>query len=282
MKITTVCQNVQGLNDPLKLDIVRQYYRSLFASIEVLCLQEHHLRGERLLALQSSFWPQAQFYGVDAEPGFGNTPQEVGAGTGGVCMWVSPRVAHLVTASRQSQDGRGQWIRMGGLAGGDVSILNVYASTSVRERSFLWEELREELPKDCCWIICGDWNFVEHIRDKSNLNGRVITTGESRVFSLLKDALNVGENFRSSNGVRFTWDNRRVGAARSLARLDRFYTFAHAGAGLDPVIDCHIKGDCYHADHLPVLCSVLLQPIPKRTSTYKMSSLHLKDPVVVA
>ena len=100
------------------------------------------------------------------------------------------------------------------------------------------------------------------------------------MFTLLKDALGVGENFRSTNGVRFSWDNRRDGQMRALARLDRCYVFLQVGAGAEPVTEYLIKGDCYHSDHLPVLCSVQLQLVPKRNSAYKMSSLYLKNPEV--
>lgn len=238
-------------------------------------------RGDRLASLGSSFWPQARFFGVEAEAGFGNEPHEVGAGTGGVCMWVAPRISHLVTSSGQAGGGRAQWVRFGGLPGGDVAVLNVYASTHARERAFLWEELAASLPRDCRWLILGDWNFVECRSDKSNLNGRLISTGENRVFSLLKDALGVGEHFVSTNGVRFTWDNKRIGPTRSLARLDRCYSFLQIGAGLEPVTEYYIRGDCYHSDHLPVQCTVQLQPQPRRKSSFKMSSQYLKDPEVV-
>lgn len=282
MKITTVMQNVQGLNDPLKVEVVRHYFRPLFRGLEVLCFQEHHLRGAKLDALKYSFWPQASFFGCEAAVGFGHVQGDAGVGTGGVCMWIASHIAHLVTAFGHTQCGRAQWVRLSGLPGGDISILNIYASTSARIRCALWEELLVSLPRDCRWSMRGDWNFVERQVDKSNLNGRIITVGECRVFTLLKDALEVSDQFPDTGRLKFYWDNMRRLGLRSLARLDRCYSFQQLGAGPSPVVEYYIRGDCNHADHLPICHTVqLLPPVPKK-SFYKMSSYYLKDPVVKA
>lgn len=155
MKITSISQNVQGLNDPLKLHGVRHYFRRQFQGIDILCLQEHHLRGAKLRALERSFWSQATFLEKEAAVGFGYTPGDVGAGMGGICMWVGPQLGHRITESGFSQCGRAQWTRFSGLPGGDICFINVYASTSSRARCVLWEELLESLPRDTRWILGG-------------------------------------------------------------------------------------------------------------------------------
>lgn len=124
-------QNAQGLNDALKLGVVRHYFRPLFGGLEVLCFQEHRLRGAKLEALKNSFWPQAKFFGCEAAVGFGHDVGDVGAGTGGVCMWIAPHIAHLVSASGHTPCCLAQWVRLSGLSGGDMSILNVYAGLGV-------------------------------------------------------------------------------------------------------------------------------------------------------
>lgn len=74
------------------------------------------------------------FFGVDAEVGFGNTPLSIEAGKGGVCLWLAPRLSHLISSSGQARGGRAQWIRFSRLPGGDVAVLNVYASNCARDR----------------------------------------------------------------------------------------------------------------------------------------------------
>ena len=55
MKITTYTQNVQGLNEALKVDVVRHYYRPLLAGIDILCFQEHRLRDAKSKNLKLLF-----------------------------------------------------------------------------------------------------------------------------------------------------------------------------------------------------------------------------------
>ena len=50
MKLTIVSQNVQGMNDGTKTDVIRNYYRPLLCELDVVCLQELKLRGAQLQA----------------------------------------------------------------------------------------------------------------------------------------------------------------------------------------------------------------------------------------
>jgi hypothetical protein len=43
MKITLLSQNLQGLNNPSKVDTVSHYFQPLLISVDVLCFQEHLL-----------------------------------------------------------------------------------------------------------------------------------------------------------------------------------------------------------------------------------------------
>jgi hypothetical protein len=106
MKVTIISQNAQGLNDLTKVEILRNYFRPLLSNIEILCLQEHKLQGNRLLALKNQVWPQGKFYSQEAAAG-----NQVAAGCGGICMWVAPSIAHLVYAEGHSQSGQAQWVR---------------------------------------------------------------------------------------------------------------------------------------------------------------------------
>jgi exonuclease III len=184
MKITIMTQNVQGLNDPNKVDIVKNYFRPYLPSIDFLCLQEHKFRGNNVVTLKSKIWSRACFYYQDATVG-----NQVQAGCGGICTWVSPRLTHLVSTIGHSRCDRALWIRLSSVPSIDVAILNVYASNSIRERCQLWQELIDILPLDCKWILAGDWNFVSSQRDKTSECGRLISGIEAGIFAQLIDLL---------------------------------------------------------------------------------------------
>lgn len=143
-------------------------------------------------------------------------------------------------------------MRLGGTQGGDIAVLNVYASNCARQRCVLWEWLLSSLPCDCRWMRCSDWNFVEHQADKSTFNGRIISVDKSRVFSLLKNALGVEDSFPNNSTLKFSWDNKCYNGLRSLACLDRCYSFLQCGAGPSPITSYFILGNARHSNHLPV------------------------------
>jgi len=147
---------------PLKGDLIKNYYWTLLSSIDILCFQEHKLTGDKLLSFGKHIWPRALFFGREASLGYGHDLGDVGAGKGGVCMWISPKLQNMVQSSGYSRCGRAQWVRLQGTPDRDLAILNVYASTIVLEHIEFWDELTTCLFKDCRWVLCGDWNFVEH------------------------------------------------------------------------------------------------------------------------
>jgi len=114
MKVTIFTQNLQGTNCPLKVDIVRNYFWALKASIDILCFQEYRLRGTKLLDFGQTIWPRAKFIGKEAAIGYGHGAGEEGAGKGGVCMWVSPNIQHMISLLGFSKCGRAQWVRLKG------------------------------------------------------------------------------------------------------------------------------------------------------------------------
>jgi exonuclease III len=209
MKVAIMSQNLQGLNDESFTKIVSNYYQIHVKNLEILCFQEHKLRGDKLAVLGSRIWKGATFMAKEAEAAYNNVPDGPEAGRGGVCLWVSPQVQHLISTIGKSRSRRAQWMRLVGIAGGDIAILNVYAPNSTAARCELWEELIETLPKDCRWLCAGDWNFVERRQDKSRNNNYIMTAEERRLFELLKSTFDIHDPFPASNMVRYSWDNRR-------------------------------------------------------------------------
>lgn len=145
MKINLLYQNVQGLNDPQKIKIVRNYVRRHTATLDFLWLQEHKLRGNSLTILRNLIWPGAEFYGQEAATTYNNTLLPDRVGSGGMCLWVTPRLIHLIKDSESSRRGRVQCIRLSRISGDDIAILNVDAPLKSVERCELWLELSHVL-----------------------------------------------------------------------------------------------------------------------------------------
>ena len=62
MIVSLLSQNVQGLNDSEKLDTVKNYYKSHLRKVDVICVQELKLRGDRLYAIKDTMWQGAVFF----------------------------------------------------------------------------------------------------------------------------------------------------------------------------------------------------------------------------
>lgn len=67
---------------------------------------------------------------------------------------------------------------------------------------------------------------------------------------------------------------------RSLARLDRIYSFQPSSINSSPIVEYYIRGDSNHSDHLLVWGRVLLQTKPSRKSSYKMNAFYLDNKIV--
>jgi exonuclease III len=282
MKLKLMIQNVQELNDPHAVNRIKNYYFSKFSSLDVLCFQEHKLRGQSLLDLKFKIWNQALFLSCEASVGYGHEVDQAGAGCGGLCIFISPKIQHLVHSHSVVNRNQAQWVMFKGVPGGDVAVANIYAPNSSQERIMLWRGLINCLPQGCRWILGGDWNAVEHVKDKSSRGGRIISEVEKFEFELLKAHLQVSDFFKNNQLIAYMWDNHRMDGHRVLARLDRFYLFSNLNGVADKhVTGYSIQGDAGHSDHLPVTCTVEFKQEKPKGARYKMNAAYLKDSEVV-
>ena len=157
--------------------------------------------------------------------------------------------------------------------------MNVYAPHTPALRCILWLKLLSSLPRDCRWVLLGDWNFVERREDKSNHRASASSEEEKRLFGELKDLLQVEDKFPSSHNIKFSWDNHKRDGNRILARLDRYYTFSNP-ANPASKENYRILGDCSLADHLPVRRQLCFETPVQRKSAYVMNATHLKGKTV--
>ena len=137
MKVTIIHQNVQGLNEKAKGEVIKNYYRRHLGSAEIICFQEHKLRGARLQAISGLMWQGAGFFSQEAKVAYNNESNDDRAGSGGIGMWIAPKLTHLICDSGHTRGGNAQWVRLHGVPGMDLAILNVYAPHSSQERCLL-------------------------------------------------------------------------------------------------------------------------------------------------
>lgn len=272
MRETILLQNVQGLKDPTKVDIVRNYYNPLILGIDFLCFQEHKLSGQKIVVLHHQMWAGVGFYGNEAVIAYRSKNNVVDAGSEGVCTWVAPRLHLLVKSSYYSQFGRAQWLILRRTKGGDIAIFNVYASHTSTKRCELWHELIAKFPQDLRWVMVGNRNFIKRRSDKANANSMMIPENKQRVFLALIVAIEVDDPFWIANIIKFSWDSRR---RRPMARLDRMYAWV-VPRRPTTCSKYRICGDYAYSDRYPVWKQIELQTGERWASIYEMNVTYLQ------
>lgn len=284
MKVQIYSQNIQGAYNSLAPLRVRNYYKAHFKNIDVLCFQEHKLRGTKLLDFGNKVWRRATYLGCDASLGYNDQDGQEGAGKGGICMFISSKLAPFIHSHGNIGLNLGQWVRFKNLPGGDLAIANIYAPHSnSNARVHLWQDLVRLLDPDCRWILCGDWNMVESYLDKSSTCGRVLSRVEKFEFDCLKAHCQVEYFFSYEGPINLSWHSKRKDGPRVLARLDRFYSFASSDSNPSSHISKNIiLGDCGLLHHLPICLEIQVAKSKPTSSHYKMNGSYLHNPEVVA
>ena len=237
MIIKAITFNVRGLNEPRKIERLRQYFQNMQGGADIIMLQEHKLRGEKAGTLGKLLFPNGKCWIQKADQGYNINGSE-GAGRGGICTFLNNKLTPLVTDQGNILGNKAFWICLQGLPGGDLGILNIYAPNESRARIVLWQELTLRLPTDYKWLVSGDFNMVENAQDKSALCSKTMPQGEKIVSEAFKSSLHLADTFNHNGRLRFSWDNRRRDGGRILGRLDQHYvssfppasprTFTHA------------------------------------------------------
>lgn len=174
MKLHILTHNVIGLNDPSSVTRHNLFLRLVTPRVDVLLIQEHKLRGGKLSNLGQRLMPWRQGWLLDAEAGYKSWLNPNGVGKGGVGTILATKYARLVIAAGSLMQNKVLWINLEGIDGGNLGIACVYAPNIPSQRDALWLDMVEHLPKDCNWIIGGDFNMTERHEDKSHDCGRSI------------------------------------------------------------------------------------------------------------
>lgn len=122
--------NLQGVNGALAPQKVKNYCSLHFRHLDILCFQEHKLRGTKFQHFGNKIWRQATFLGCEAEEGYNHLDGVEGAGKGGICTFISPRLSPFLHSHGSIGTNLAQWCHFSNLPGGDIAFLNVYAPYS--------------------------------------------------------------------------------------------------------------------------------------------------------
>ena len=161
MKWNIITHNIRGLNDLDNIAKESCFLKSLTPRIDVVMIQEHKLRGRALENLGTRLMPEYASWILEAALGERSWLNPNAAGKGGVGIILAQKYAKLVMTHGALYDNRVVWIKMEGIEGGNIGIACVYAPNIPTERRHLWHIMVDSLPKDCEWIIGGDFNMTE-------------------------------------------------------------------------------------------------------------------------
>lgn len=89
--------------------------------------------------------------GREALVDYDHDSTKAGAERDGACMWVAPRLQHLILNSRHTRYEWIVWVQLRALLCVDLILLTLHAATVPVD----WEEQAPYLPRKCRWILCG-------------------------------------------------------------------------------------------------------------------------------
>ena len=246
--------------------------------LDVVMIQEHKLRGKALENLGTHLMPGYASWILEAAPGEKSWLNPNAAGKGGVGILLARKYARLVTDHGALYDNRVVWIKLEGIEGGNIGLICIYAPNIPTERRHLWHIMVDALPKDCEWILGGDFNMTERPEGKSNDCGRAISNLEKLTWNELLNAFQVNDMFVHQGGPRFSWDNGQKGQARRLARLDIFYTPKQSRLSIQHG-NYFIHGYSVGSDHSPVQIELCIGNSEVRKSAFKWNIFYLQGEI---
>ncbi len=64
--------------------------------------------------------------------------------------------------------------------------------------------MKEKIPRNCNWILCGDLNMVECHENKSSMCGKLTLEKDKLSLELLKNILEIQELIRIEGGLKYS------------------------------------------------------------------------------
>jgi endonuclease/exonuclease/phosphatase family metal-dependent hydrolase len=150
--------------------------------------------------------------------------QRMSAGT---AILVDRRTAPLVVDNGILMEGRAQFIKLQAANNGTLTIVNVYAAQTSRNRALLWKTISKAELDSNNTIIGGDFNHQEETSCRGITSGRHMHRREAASWHHmtlqygLSDAW-CSDSFRKMSKKAYTFDNRRSGASSTVSKINKF------------------------------------------------------------
>ena len=258
MKWNLITHNIRDLNDPENITKERCFLNSLTPRIDVVMIQKHKLRGMTLENLGSRLMPGYASWILEAALGERSWLNPNAAGKWEVGIIIVHKYAKLVMAHIALYNNSVVWIKLEGIERKNIGFACVYATNIPTKKMHLLHIMVELLPKDCEWIIGGDFNMTEKIQYNSNDCGRAISDLERLTWNGLLNAFQLHDTYVYQEGPKLSWHNGQKDHTCRLARLDRFYTPTQSRLGVKHTtyfIHEYLVG----SDHFPVQMEVYVR-----------------------
>jgi exonuclease III len=228
-RLTIGTQNARGLGQGLAGRRKRKELKNLFTNTtpptDILLLQETKLPEDACLR-QARY---IEFRGGTNLWNEGSFSAQSGRIKGGTCIVLSERMAASITHHGILYPGRAQYVVIRLSARLHIGIINVYAFSHTGPRAMLWNHLANATLPEAQWILAGDFNNIEHPRDKqggstqTTINARELESWTQLLTGLgVQDAFNSGAFLRKSDKA-FTWTNAHNDESMIQSRIDRIY-----------------------------------------------------------
>lgn len=132
-----------------KVWVIIDYIGYLSPIVDILCLQEHNLTGDKVERNIKTSWKNKNLWSLEASPSKKVEGRKIGAEKGGIALCFHPRLQPLIFDRVSLADNRFQRIKSKGLEEGHRDILYNYASNVASKRCAMWNEFSQSLPTDC-------------------------------------------------------------------------------------------------------------------------------------
>lgn len=140
---------------------IRDYIASLSPKVDILCLQKHKLKGDKVEKNIRTLWKSDKFWSLEANPSNEVEDRIIGARRGNIALCFHSIIQPLFLNKGSLAGNKAQWNKYTEPEGGYLGILNIYAYNMVGERCTMWNEVFQSLPIECRWIMTRDFNMVE-------------------------------------------------------------------------------------------------------------------------
>jgi hypothetical protein len=222
--LTLASLNVRGLgtNSP-KQKAIKIWLASPPSPPQILLIQEHHLgkKGLGSTGKGIEFWKGASFWNPGIPMG---TSQRTSVS---IAILLDRTTAPLVVDSGILVEGQAQFVKLQAIDGVTLTVFNVYAARTSRERTPLWKAISRAECNSNHTILGGDFNHMVEIPYKGlagyrSMHRREATSWHQMTIQYgLSDAW-VSDSFRKMSKKAYTFDNGKSGSGAAISKIDKY------------------------------------------------------------